>query len=461
MTESNGRGSGITQHLGIRFATADRFEAPVLVPYDPAATLGEAGPMAPQVPGMMEQLLGVDASHMSEDCLFLNVFAPADATPDSKLPVLYWIHGGAFLNGAGSVAWYDGSRLAARGHVVVTINYRLGALGFLGAGNWGTLDQICGLQWVREHIGAFGGDAGNVTIFGESAGGSAVVSLMAAPDAQGLFHRAWAMSPSIRQLRTLAQAEEWAAAFLGHAGVSSIDEARALSVEQLMAAQAATLVMPNSEYEMFTPAAGGLALPDDIVGAAAANPVPLSIGTNRDENLLFLAFDPRYSAATTEQWHDHAATQFGERAAEAKAAYEAARAGASPLGLIAAAQTDHVFRVPARRLSEARSSAGNPTWMYWFTWASPAFGGILGSAHALDIPFAFDNLDAQGIEMMLGTGEERQAIATRFADEISTFSAKGAPSWAPYDTEQRATLRIDATVELVHDPEPELRQLFA
>ena len=232
MTESNGRGSGITQHLGIRFATAERFEAPVLVPYDSAATLGQAGPMAPQVPGMMEQLLGVDASHMSEDCLFLNVFAPADATPDSKLPVLYWIHGGAFLNGAGSVAWYDGSRLAARGHLVVTINYRLGALGFLGAGNWGTLDQICGLQWVREHIGAFGGDAGNVTIFGESAGGSAVVSLMAAPDAQGLFHRAWAMSPSIRQLRTLAQAEEWAAAFLGHAGVSSIDEARALSVEQ-------------------------------------------------------------------------------------------------------------------------------------------------------------------------------------------------------------------------------------
>ncbi|MEN9646199.1 MAG: hypothetical protein RL238_2868 [Actinomycetota bacterium] len=451
----------ITVHRGIRYATAARFEAPVLVPYDPAATLGVAGPMAPQVPGMMEQLLGVDASQMSEDCLFLDVYAPAGATADSKLPVLYWIHGGAYLNGAGSVAWYNGSRLAARGHVVVTINYRLGALGFLGAGNWGTLDQICGLQWVRDHIGAFGGDASNVTIFGESAGGSAVVSLMAAPDAQGLFHRAWAMSPSILQLRTLALAEEWATAFLGHAGVASIDEARALTVEQLMAAQAATLVMPNTEYEMFTPAAGGLGLPDDIVAAAAANPVPLSIGTNRDENLLFLAFDPRYSAATPEQWHEHAALHFGDRADDATAAYEAARAGASPLGLIAAAQTDRVFRVPARRLAEARAAAGNSTWMYWFTWASPAFGGILGSAHALDIPFAFDNLGAQGIEMMLGDGPERQAIATRFADEISSFSAKGAPSWAAYDTEQRATLRIDATVELLHDPEPELRQLYA
>ena len=459
MTDPNH--TGITAHLGIRFATAERFEAPVLVPYDPVATLGEAGPMAPQVPGMMEQMLGVDASHMSEDCLFLNVFAPADATPESKLPVLFWIHGGAFLNGAGSVAWYEGSRLAARGHVVVTINYRLGALGFLGAGNWGTLDQICALQWVHDHIGAFGGDAGNVTIFGESAGGSAVVSLMAAPDAAGLFHRAWAMSPSIRQLRTLEQAEVWAAAFLQHAGVATLDDARALTVEQLMAAQAATLVMPNTEYEMFTPAAGGLALPDDIVGAAAANPVPLSIGTNRDENLLFLAFDPRYSSATAEQWAEHAALQFGDRATEAMAAYAAARPGSSPLGLIAAAQTDHVFRIPAQRLGEARSRLGNDTWMYWFTWASPAFGGILGSAHALDIPFAFDNLDAQGIEMLLGDGADRQAIATRFADEISSFSAKGAPSWAPFDLEQRATLRIDATIELLHDPEADLRRLFA
>ena len=164
-------------HLGIRYATAARFEAPVAVPYQPGTALGRAGAMAPQVPGMLEMALGLDVADTSEDCLFLNVFAPEGA---ANLPVLVWVHGGAYQNGAGSIQWYDGSNLAGRGAVVVTINYRLGALGFMGAGNWGTLDQICGLRWVREHISQFGGDPDNVTIFGESAGGSAVVSLLAA-----------------------------------------------------------------------------------------------------------------------------------------------------------------------------------------------------------------------------------------------------------------------------------------
>ena len=453
---------GIVRHLGIRYASAARFEAPVLVPFDPSAgPFDTAGPVSPQVPGMMEQLLGINAESMSEDCLFLNVFAPEGAGPDSNLPVLYWIHGGAYVNGSGSVPWYDGGSLAARGHVVVTINYRLGALGFLGEGNWGTLDQICGLQWVRQYVAQFGGDPGNVTIFGESAGGSAVVSLLAAPDAQGLFHKAWAMSPSINQLRTLDTASAWASAFFQHAGVADLDEAKALPLDKVLEAQAAVLAMPSTGYEMFTPAAGGLGLPTDLMDVVAASPVPLSVGTNRDENLLFLAFDPRYSSADDAKWHEHCVHQFGDRADEAKAAYEAARPGASPLWLIAAAQTDHVFRRPAQRLSEARSAAGNATWMYWFTWASPAFGGVLGSAHALDIPFAFDNLHQPGIDMLLGDGAERQAIATRFADEISSFSAKGTPSWEPFDTAERATLRIDATVELLHDPEPQLRALDA
>ena len=443
---------------GIRYATAERFREPVLVPYSPGDELGVSGPMAPQVPGMLEQLLGSDVTNISEDCLCLDVFAPDGASPGS-LPVLVWVHGGAYLNGSGSVQWYEGSRLAARGTVVVTINYRLGALGFLGAGNWGTLDQVCALQWVRQHIAAFGGDAGNVTIFGESAGGSAVISLMAAPSATGLFHRAWAMSPSIRQLRDLAAAQRWESEFLTAAGVSSLDEARALSLEQVLAAQSTVIAMPSANYDMFSPAAGGVGLPADILGAAAANPVPFSVGTNRDENLLFLAFDPAHAQATPEQWEQHSALQFGDRAAEARAAYETARPGASPLQLMAAAQTDHVFRRPAQLLCEARAAAGAPSWMYWFTWASPAFGGMLGSAHALDIPFAFDNLDAPGASMLLGDDAALSSLASRFADEIVAFAAKGAGSWTPFEPVQRATLRLDTTVELVHDPEPALRVL--
>lgn len=448
----------IRSTLGIRYATAERFREPVLVPYSRGDERGVSGPMSPQVPGMLEQLLGSDVTDISEDCLYLDVFAPEGAAPGS-LPVLVWVHGGAYLNGSGSVQWYEGSRLAARGAVVVTINYRLGALGFLGAGNWGTLDQICALQWVRRHIDGFGGDADNVTIFGESAGGSAVISLMAAPAAQGLFHRAWAMSPSIRQLRDLESAQRWEGEFLAAAGVTSVDEARSLSLESVLAAQSAVIAMPSANYDMFSPAAGGNGLPDDILAAAAANPVPFSIGTNRDENLLFLAFDPAHAQATHEQWEQHSVQQFGERSASARAAYSAARPGASPLQLIAAAQTDHVFRRPAQRLCEARAVAGAPSWMYWFTWASPAFGGILGSAHALDIPFAFDNLHAPGTQMLLGDDPGLQSLATRFADEIVGFAAKGAASWTPFDTARRATLRLDSTVELLHDPEPALREL--
>lgn len=441
---------------GIRYARAERFEASELVPYTPGAELGVAGPMSPQTPGMLEQLLGMDVANTSEDCLFLDVFAPESA---HDAPVLVWIHGGAYLNGSGSVQWYDGSRLAARGVVVVSINYRLGALGFLGDGNWGTLDQICALRWVQRHVSGFGGDPGNVTIFGESAGGSAVISLMASPDARGLFHRVWSMSPSIRQLRDLESANRWRTEFLAAAEVDSLDDARVLPLERVLAAQSKVIAMPSANYDMFSPAAGGAALPDDLLATAAANPVPLCVGTNRDENLLFLAFDPNLAGAPIEKWYEHAAAQFGETAGAARAAYEAARPGASPVQLIAAAQTDHVFRRPAQKLCEARAAHGTPSWMYWFTWASPAFGGMLGSAHALDIPFAFDNLGQPGTEMLVGEAAAAQPLATRFADEIVGYASSGTASWTSFHPSTRATLRLDVDSEELRDPEPELRVL--
>lgn len=458
------RTRAVRAHRGIRYATAERFAPPRIVPFDPAAPAGDtSGPICPQAPGLLEGLLGMDVSGTSEDCLFLDVYTPADAAPDTALPVLVWIHGGAYLNGAGSLAWYDGTHLAARGQVVVTINYRLGALGYLGDGNYGTLDQIAALHWVRDHIAHFGGDPGNVTIFGESAGGSAVISLMAAPQTTGLFHRVWAMSPSINQLRDRASAAAWQQAFFEHAGISSFDEARELTVEQILTAQNAVTAMPNTNYDMFAPTAGGAALPVDsvagLLAAVAANPVPLTLGTTRDESLLFLAFDPAMADAGTEQWEHYLERMFGARAPEVRAAYEAARPGASAVQLIAAVQTDLVFRRPAQRLAEARHDAGRPTWMYWFTWASPAFGGMLGSAHALDIPFAFDNLHVQGAEIMLGGGSGHDDVAVRYADEISAFAATGRARWDAFEVPARMTLRIDTVTEMIPDPEPALRLL--
>lgn len=410
---------------------------------------------------MLEQLFGQTTLDISEDCLSLNIFAPADAAPGAALPVLHWIHGGAYVNGSGSSPFYEASNLAARGHVVVTVNYRLGAFGFLGAGNWGTLDQICGLEWVRDNIAAFGGDPGNVTIFGESAGGSAVLSLMSSPKAAGLFHRVLAQSPSIRQLRTLDTANEWAAKFFEAAGVDGLEGARALTVEQMLEAQGKVLLMRSTNYDMFSPAGGGDALPDDIISAAAANPVPLLMGTTRDENRLFTTFDPSMAECDEARWQEFLQSSFGARAAEAKEVFEVHRPGASHSQLIAAVQTEHAFRTPAIDLAERRSALGNPTWKYWFTFASTAFGGALGSCHALDIPFVFDNATVPGAEFLLGEGEGRDLIAARFAGEVSGFAKTGVGSWAAYDTSTRATLRIDHTTEVLHDPEAPIRTLFA
>lgn len=453
--------AGINRYYGIRFARAARFEAPVREPFAGVPSHeGVAGPMAPQVPGMLEQMLGAAEMAMDEDCLFLNVFKPSDADAGSALPVLVWIHGGAYLNGSGSGPWYEGSQLARRGAVVVTVNYRLGALGFLGADNWGTLDQICALEWVRDNIGVFGGDANNVTIFGESAGGSAVLSLMAAPAASGLFHRVVAQSPSIRQLRTVDVARDWEQTFLDKAGVSAREDLRSLSVDQILAVQSEVIRMQSRNYDMFSPAAGGSGLADDILKVAATNPVPLVIGTTRDESRLFTMFDPQFANCDAEQWNGFLANYFEDRTDDARSVFESHREGCSPAQLVAAVQTEHSFRQPAISLAEQRALAGSPTWMYWFTWASTAFGGLLGSCHALDIPFAFDNLDAPGIDTLLGDHAGKQGIATRFADEITEFAAKGHAAWPSYESGARATLRIDENVEVIEDPEAAIRNLF-
>ena len=454
-----GGDDGSAEYRGIRFARAARFTDPVDVELTGEIDATRWGHMCPQTPGFLETMVGYDAESAGEDCLHLNVFVPAGAHPESKLPVLVWIHGGAYLNGAGSLAWYHGARVAARGAVVVTVNYRLGALGYLGRNNFGTLDQISSLRWVSRHIADFGGNPSNVTIFGESAGGSAVISLMAAPDAAGLFHRVWAMSPSIGQLRTLERAETLLAEYLSILGCDDVAGAASRSTEELLAAQNTLIARPSSGYDFFSPAGGGSGLDADILGTAARNPVPLVIGTTRDENKLFSAFNAEFTSKGESDWIAASESVFGDKAAEARSIYAALRGG-EPWELISAVTTDVAFRQHARRLAEARVSAGTPTWMYWFTFASTSFGGRFGSCHALDIPFAFDTLDAQGAEALTGDSPARRGIADRFGHELVSLATHGHPSWAQYDLGRRSTLVIDAESALVEDPEPQIRALF-
>jgi para-nitrobenzyl esterase len=457
----NTRSDGRCEFLGIRFAHADRLTPPRdVTSWDGELDATKFGSICPQVPGMLESMLGFDGSNMSEDCLNVNVFTHATPTGSTKLPVLVWIHGGAFTNGSGSIPWYHGGSLASRDTVVVTINYRLGSFGFLGEGNYGTLDMISALRWVNRNIAAFDGDASNVTIFGESAGGSAVVSLMSSPEAKGLFHKVWAMSPSIGQLRTLPRAQELQTQFLEIAQVSNIDEVRALTLDDMLAIQTKQMATPTTNFDFYTPTAGGTALPFDILDAAAKSSLPLVLGTNHDEDRLWSAFDPVQAEFGQHDWERVSGEVFGDRAAKARAVYEKLRPTESPKQLISSVRTDTSFRQRAQRLAEQHAVHSNPTWMYWFTWATPAFGGVLGSCHALDVPFAFDNLSAPGTDMLTGDGAERAGIAKRFADEIVQFAKSSAPTWPVFDLATRQTLEINTEMNELSDPESEIRSLF-
>jgi len=453
--------SGSCEFLGIPFATAKRLENPVdISAWDAGFDATAYGPICPQTPGMLEMALNMDASHMKEECLNLNVYTPRNPTEGMSLPVLFWIHGGAYTNGAGSVAWYHGASLASRETVVVTINYRLGPLGFLGDGNYGTLDMLSALRWVQRNISVFGGDEKNVTIFGESAGGSAVVSLLASRQIEGLAHKAWAMSPSIGQLRNKPRALELEKQFLELAGLSSIDDVKSMSIDDILATQQKQMTSPTKAFDFFAPTAGGASLSDDILASAAQSPIPLVVGTNRDENKLWSTFDPSLADADEARWRTFTDETFGARGQQARDAYQALRPGESAKDLMSAVSTDTGFRQPAQRLCENRVSSSTPTWMYWFTWPTPAFGGAVGCCHALDIPFAFDNLDAEGVLMMTGDGAERAGIADRFASEIVAFATHSHPSWSQFNVDDRPTLVIDANTHLAQDPEPEIRLLF-
>ena len=250
-------------------------------------------------------MVGEFPGEQGEDCLTLNVWTPELV---GARPVLVWLHGGAFLRGSGASTLYHGFRLATRGDVVlVTINYRLGVLGFLahpeladpdagGAiGNWGLLDQVAALRWVRDNIAAFGGDPQNVTIFGQSAGGMSVAALLAVPAAQGLFHRAIVQSGPPRAMPA-ERAEEMAAKLLGELGVGAVADLRRVPVTALLKAEASLYAQRPRTPLTLTPVVDGAVLQADPLKAiadGAAADVPLLIGTNRDEFKLFMRPPPR------------------------------------------------------------------------------------------------------------------------------------------------------------------------
>jgi para-nitrobenzyl esterase len=482
---------GILAFKGIPFAAppvgANRFRPPQpAMPWTGTRDATRYGPIAPQTPSPLESLFGGPQPEQSEaDCLTLNIFTPG--ADGARRPVMVWIHGGAFVTGSGSTPWYDGTAFARNGDVVlVTINYRLGALGFLhlddvggeafagtGSGNVGILDQVAALEWVRDNIEGFGGDPNNVTAFGESAGAMSVGTLLGLPAAKGLFVKAIPQSGAAHHARPTEEASEMARRFLAEAGLSAdangVAALRELPLDALMAAQASLLPKTAASGGLaFAPVVDGIVLPErpiDAIGGGSAADVAVLIGTTRDEMKLFSMMDPSLTDLDDHKLVRRGAAFAGsaEKAEALVATYRATRPDASAGDLWSAMSTDHVFRIPAVRLAERQSGLGNAVYMYRFDWATPVFGGQLGACHALEIPFVFDNLDAAGSSMFTGEASaEMRAMASTMHTAWHTFARHGNPgdNWPRYTASDRKVMRFDLAPEVVDDPNATEREAW-
>jgi para-nitrobenzyl esterase len=411
-----------------------------------------------------------------EDCLNLNIWTPDPGR--AGLPVLVWIHGGAFANGTGAVPTYDGSRFARDGVVCVTINYRLGVDGFLflgqGSANLGLLDQVAALTWVQENIAVFGGDPHNVTIFGQSAGGMSVGSLLSMPRARGLFRRAIAQSGAGHHAISAISAQKIGQYLAENLGVEpTIEVIAAVPSERLLAAQlalsAAVFEHPDparwgevaANLMPFEPVIDGDILPArpiDRIATGASAEVDIMVGTTTEEERLFLVPNGTINAINADMLAG-AIAMYGLPVAETLATYRATRPEASAGDVYEAILTDWFFRIPAIRLAEAHVKNNGRTYMYEFAWRSPAFDGRLGSCHALEIPFVFDTLAIEGMEVLLGDAPPQQTADVMHSAWVN-FATHGDPGWLPYDLEQRPTMHFDAHSNLLKDPRHAERTLW-
>jgi para-nitrobenzyl esterase len=475
---------GVATFKGIPYAAPpfgrNRFKPPrPVTPWDGARDALTYGPTAPKppYPPPIDAILPEPVIE-GEDCLNLNVWSPDPA--GSGLPVLVWIHGGAFEFGSGAVPIYDGSRFARDGVVCVTINYRLGVDGFLylgdGSANLGLLDQIAALAWVQENIAAFGGNPSNVTIFGESAGGMSVTSLLSMPRAVGLFRRAIAQSGAGHHVLSAATAERigrYLAVKLGvepnRAALATIPIDRLVGGQVALGADFAAVPNPARWGEvvangmMFEPVVDGDVLPArpiDRIAAGAGIGVDLLVGTTAEEWRLFIVPSGAIDRITEEVLRGTIGA-YGLPVAETLATYRGARPDASPGDLLAAIATDWFFRIPAIRLAESRLAHESSIYMYEFAWRSPQFGGELGACHGVEVPFVFDNLDREENEALLGPAAGLpQSLADAMHASWVGFATRGDPGWPRYDRERRATMRFDLTSGVVDDPRSAERRLW-
>lgn len=465
--------TGVASFLGLPYATAPRFGPPAAVkPWEgvrPATAYGPTAPKAPYAPPL-DALIPENfiEGEPGETCLNLNVWTPSPG-PGAGLPVLVWIHGGAFANGSGSASAYDGGAFARDGVVCVTLNYRLGAEGFShleGApDNRGLLDQIAALEWVRDNIASFGGDPGRVTVFGESAGAMSIGVLLGMERARGLFRRAILQSGAAHHFLRPASARLITARLAEKLGVDpTVEGLTSVPASRLLPAQAELRAEIGARPD---PALWGEAalnmMPFEPVLEEAAPPGPgagvdLLVGSNREEYRLFLVPSGRLDTLPESRLRT-AAEAYGLDPGTALDVYGEERPGATPGELMDALATDWFYRVPAIRLAEAVPGSH----VYEFAWRSPRFEGRLGACHSAEIGFVFDRLSDPAYAPILGE-DPPQNVADAMHGAWVAFATTGDPGWAPYDPDTRTTMvfgapgaPVSATVD---DPRGRTRELW-
>lgn len=467
---------GVEQYRGVRYAEAPtgehRFRPPV-----PAAdwqqgwegaldaTTFPHRAMQPEMAGVF----GTPTGEQAEDCLFLNLYAPAHVDAGADLPVLFWIHGGSYRSGSANE--YNGTILARQGPaVVVAINYRLGAFGFLdvseldgdlaGSAANGIRDQICALEWVRDHIADFGGDPGNVTIFGESAGGGSVLGILASPSADRLYHRAIAHSPGGLEVPPPpGLAEQFADQLADRLG------SHGSPLEQLLDAPAEELLAVQIANEFGGGWVDGTVVtrhPVEAIRERGADGVPLVVGTNLEEGTLFtIPFrnDPDTCAAIPALLAG-GITRNGDTAAYV-AAIDEQHHDASPYERALVAWND-LFRRTSVEAAEAATGAGVGGWLYRFEVPTTVLDGVLGVTHAAEIPFTWNWFAAEqpmGFSFYDRDRPDLIELAQRWSDTVLAFARSGTPdagtlpAWPRYDATDRSCLILDVEPAIAHDPD--------
>jgi para-nitrobenzyl esterase len=415
-----------------------------------------------------------DGWSRGDDYLTVSVWTPA--TMDGGLPVMVFVHGGGFVAGSTRSALYDGGAFARDGVVLVTLNHRLGAAGFLdlpGApANRGLLDVVAALRWVRENAAAFGGDPDNVTLFGQSAGATIVGGVLAAPEAAGLVRRAIVQSGSGLGAFTTEQAARVTGAAADLLGVEPhVDAFAEVSDERLVEAASRLSGIDLGTATHRDPLIGlspfSLVLdtqPAESVAAGLGADVDLLIGTNTEEGNLYLAPVGEYATSTASDVEAAAARSHPDPARLVRT-YRESRPRASSGELRSAIMGDALFGAGTWALAGAHAShPGSGTFGYEFAWRSEALDGELGAAHAVELPFVFDLAHLprlRGPNGLLGPGEPPADLAARVHGTWIRFARTGDPGWDPYDTGRRATMRIDAEWTRVDDPRGEERRAWS